>query len=108
MIPKGFYQSVTMLSEDRSRLPKTPAEYAALDEKERRHYSPEYEHHRDRRVRRYEECDLGHTHYMGWEAIQVPVGEPYRYVPVSLLVAEAMDAVLNSNVLASRILYDQN
>lgn len=88
----------------------TPQLYEKLTDEERYPYSPDYLKYRTVKVRNYSECDCcGHKEFMGWVEEQIPIGEPYRYVwrrpflPYGV-TNRLMDQILNSNVIATRIL----
>lgn len=78
-------------------------------------YAPEYEHYKVKKVRKYESCDLGYEHFLGWEEERTPIGEPYKYLKVdaftyNLRVVQALtrpmiiDSLNKSNVLMDRVL----
>lgn len=86
-----------------------PSAYDLLSREAQYYYKPEWAKHITKKVREYEVCDLGHKHYMGWVEKDFPVGKPYRYIWTGQMVpygvvAETIDAIMKSNVLASRIL----
>lgn len=82
----------------------SPQLYAALDDKDKRYYTPEYKEWKEKRVREYEDCDLGHTHFVGWTDERTPIGEPYRYRWRQPLMPAVIDTILNSNVIADKVL----
>lgn len=82
----------------------TPKQYIALDDKAQRYYRPEWQRYITKRRREYEDCDLGHRHFMGWQEYEVGVGKPYRYCWHRPLFPEVIDSVMKSNVLMTRIM----
>lgn len=93
----------------------TIAQYYKLSEDDRLWYTLEYKEYKVRKFRKYEECDLGHTHYIGWDTESIPQGDPYRYKRVNyfgyqlawarkMTQPAVIDSLNNSNVLMDRIL----
>jgi hypothetical protein len=86
--------------------------YAELSSDEQFFYDPLYKKYKTKKVRDYQDCDLGHTHFMGWVEVRTPIGEPISYVRDNSLTRQTMklmkpkivDSLLESNVLMSRIL----
>jgi len=60
-----------------------PAIYANLPPEDQDWYAPEYEKWKVKKVRNYQNCNLGYDHFMGWEEERTPLGEPYRYARIS-------------------------
>lgn len=60
--------------------PITPEEYAKLKSMDRLGWSPEYVGYKTKKVRDYDECDMGYSHFAGWVERTFPIGEPIRYV----------------------------
>lgn len=93
----------------------TPERYESLVEAGQDWYRPAYAKYLTKRVRTYDTCDLGHTHFMGWVEKQTPIGEPYRYelvdvfehnlnLTMRLMRLSVIDSLLTSNVLMARTL----
>lgn len=82
----------------------TVEEYAALPVDERPKWLAGYAKYRTKKVRRYEHCDLGHEHFLGWEPVEIGIGEPTHYYWSGVIMARAVDDLLSSNVLTQRIL----
>lgn len=102
---EGFYQQVNMEQSDPTRNPVTPEIYAALPESEHKFYEPEYLNYRTKKVRNYDTCyECGTTRFVGWVEIQVPVGDPHRYVPSAPIIVQMIDSINDANVLAARIM----
>lgn len=101
-----FYQQVTFeRSPDPKRTPITPEQYEQLEATEKRHYEPEYLEFRTKKVRDYDTCyECGHSRFTGWIDTQVPIGKPYRYKPCSPITEVMMDRMLESNIIAARLL----
>lgn len=49
--------------------------HAKLSIEDQQWYEPYYQSYKERRYREYEECNLGHKHYLGWATKYLPVGE---------------------------------
>lgn len=95
-----------------------PYEYYDLSESDQDWYAPEYEKYKIKKVRRYDTCDLGHTHFMGWETEATPIGNPYRYAKVDVFTHNLnvtlrmtrpliIDSMNNSNVIMKRVLKNE-
>ena len=94
----------------------SPEVYANLSEDEAFYYDPEYHKYKVTKIRNYENCDLGHTHFMGWVEQRTPIGEPYRYIrdnsltryTMKLMQPAILDGILDginkSNILAARMM----
>lgn len=86
--------------------------FVGLSEDEQFFYDPRYKSYKTKKVRSYETCDLGHSHFMGWVEESTPVGEPYMYVRDNSLIRQTakliqpkiIEAINQSNVLTQRIL----
>jgi hypothetical protein len=103
----NFSDRITMLTDTPPKgTPKyvTPEEYAKLEGDDRYSYCAEWPKYRTRKVRSYETCELGHTHFMGWEEERIGIGKPYRYSWRGGLFPKAVKGVMGSNVLMARIL----
>lgn len=92
----------------------TPERYESLVEAGQDWYRPAYKKYHVKKVREYQSCDLGHTHFMGWAEEKTPIGEPYRYELVSvfdhnfncifrLTRQSTIDSLLAPNYLTQRI-----
>lgn len=94
----------------------TPEKYALLSEDEQFYYDPQYENYKVKKVRAYEECDLGFRHFLGWEEERSPIGEPISYVrdnsmtrqSMKYVYSEIIDSTLNSNAIMERFLKKYN
>lgn len=88
-------------------------EYKALAWEDQCGWWPRYIAVKIKKVREYDECEYGHTHFLGWVERDFPVGEPLHYYWRTPTLTErlnhkmtpaALDSVLKSNVLTDRIL----
>lgn len=87
--PEGWLQRLSL------------GEYDALDDKARRYYEPLFARYRTKKVRDY---DPDYGNFVGWRPIQVGVGEPIGYKYVGYIAAQAIDRIMDSNVLTARVL----
>lgn len=92
--------------------------YQDLSENDKLWYAPDYAKYKIKRTRRYETCDLGHEHYMGWDEESIPIGDPVGYSKVTvfehnLAFTQALmkpyitDTLNKTNVIMQRILKSQ-
>jgi len=91
-----------------------PENYAKLTECEQYYYVPIWKEHSYKKVREYLECDCcGHKEFIGWVERKTPIGEPYGYKKIKpffpyilqkTLTKAEVDRMLQSNVIASRLL----
>ncbi len=77
-----------------------PDEYAELDSERKVYYSAVYAKYRTKKYRAYGE----YGEFEGWQPMQVGVGKPIGYRYHGVIIARAVDSVLKSNVLMTRIL----
>lgn len=91
----------------------SPGMYESLTIDERLYYQPEWSNYREVKERHYEWCEYDTRHFLGWETIRTPIGEPYRYVELSgfallsrRMEADIVDNLNRGNVLTDRILSD--
>lgn len=93
----------------------TPEQYNDAPEDLQDWYAPEYKKYKIKKVRGYETCDLGYTHFVGWIEQKTPISDPYRYSRVSpfehmlqstrrLTQSTLIDNISNSNILLDRII----
>lgn len=105
-------QFMTDLHNPPEGIPKyiKPLVYEAMTAEEQYHYEPEWARHVMKKMRAYDECECcGHMKYIGWVEREIPLGDPYRYIYTRQMIPyeiqkRTIDAILNTNVLASRIL----
>lgn len=90
----------------------TPKAYKKLSENEQFFYDPVYAKYKTKKVRSYENCDLGYSHFMGWVEERTPIGDPIQWARDNsmtrqmskIALPKVIDSVLDSNVLMSKIL----
>lgn len=102
-----FIDRVTTLTEKppkgwRDRL--WPDEYEKLPDVRKRYYRAVFARYRVKKSREYDE----YGHFIGWEPYKVGVGKPIGYEYMGYIAAAAVDGVLKSNVIMSRILGQGN
>lgn len=78
----------------------SPTEYVKLDNERKNYYSPVYGKYRTKKYRAYDECD----NFIGWEPMQVGIGEPVSYRYHGKIMAKVVDSVLHSNILMTRMM----
>ncbi len=57
----------------------TPAEYKKLEGIDTIAWTPVYKGYKTSKQREYHECEDGYRHFIGWETITTPVGNPLHY-----------------------------
>lgn len=78
----------------------SPNEYEALEADRKNYYSPVYAKYHTKKYRDYDD----HDNYIGWASMEVGVGKPIGYKYHGVIMARVIDSVLNSSVIATRLL----
>lgn len=76
-------------------------DFNQLDNERKTYYRALYAKYRTKKVRDY---DFESGDFVGWKLIQIGIGEPIGYKYHGSITAKSIQSVMNSNVLAERII----